>query len=237
MGLLRSLLGKLGGSSEAPRPSSTSKPEIVRLANTSSEYEYVKRVKCRACGGATSSYRRGSETAKSFSYEGGCFRRGTMHDFWVFTCKSCKLKRELAFEVPGPSLEDLDNFSQQIDDGSIKMVALPSADEARRRFAGQTIDKQSVRQEVIKDLMEKLDLERNLEKTISQPMFILAAADLNLTEFVHAYAVLCTRLAMKNHDGGKTLTVQLPKVVMRALAEPHSSEARNECLDFLLRDD
>ena len=68
---IRSILGKLLG-----RPSISPKklqPEIVRLADVPAEYVYLKRVKCRSCGGSTSGSRHGAEYQNDATYRNGRF--------------------------------------------------------------------------------------------------------------------------------------------------------------------
>jgi hypothetical protein len=239
--LIRSILNKTGGGSNVSR--SEPQPEIIRLHDIPAEYAYLKKAKCRSCGGPTSASRLGSEAQNDFVYQDGRFVSGTMHDFWTITCTTCGAKRKLTIAVPAMDagevkIEDRNGSKWvTIDNRELQLEVIPSWESVKKRFAGQVIDRRSIRQEAIKEVFDGLELDKNLERVIRNPRMLLALGDLSLSEFFGAYLALCMQLAMKKNPGASNLTVQVPESVMRALNEPESHEALEEGLDFLLGGD
>src|SRR5437879_5251436 len=66
-----------------------------------------------------------------------------------------------------------------------EFVVMPSREEAMRRFDGQIIDVNSVRQEVMKRVLDRFNLEDDIRKILQTPRVLLALEDLNLSEFVN----------------------------------------------------
>jgi hypothetical protein len=118
-----------------------------------------------------------------------------------------------------------------------KVVAIPTREEAKKRFAGQAFDRKSIRQEVLKKAFDSINLEKDLLKLIQKPRFILAQNDLNVTEFIAVYFALCMELAKKKQPGATKLTVGMEESVVRLFNEPHSRGALDGALDLLLRGD
>jgi len=70
--------------------------KIVELANVHAEYEYVKNIRCKKCGGEVNAERQGGGMPVG---EGQNLR---MHDDWTITCRKCKKKEEITLSVPSP---------------------------------------------------------------------------------------------------------------------------------------
>ena len=68
--------------------------EVMELADIPAEYEYVKNLRCKRCGGRVDAARAGSEPGEPGN------PLGRMHDIWNITCSSCGDTRQLVFSVP-----------------------------------------------------------------------------------------------------------------------------------------
>jgi len=113
-------------------------------------------------------------------------------------------------------------------------AVIPDRETAKRRFAGQVLDFNAVRQEVVRRLVDRVSEGKDVPIVIQRPRLLLALEDLNLTEFFVVYFSLCARSALDKHTGGERLTVPVERSVLRALKEPNSKEAVEEGLKFLL---
>jgi hypothetical protein len=115
-------------------------------------------------------------------------------------------------------------------------ATIPSREAVLTKFAGQTIDTNSIRKEVVAEVLDRLDFEKDIPTIIQRPRLLLALGDLNVTEFFAAYFAVCTRMAIRPNPGEQELTVLVPDIVMHALTKPYSSETLDQGLDFLLGD-
>ena len=243
------LRGKRGGGASKVVPAKP-QPEVIQLAGVNAEYVYLKKVKCRSCGADTSALRRGSDGPHDLAYEGDQMVPGTMHDFWTIFCNACGATRELTIAVPLPTgridFKVNESYTDEkggrsasvtINGREHKVVAIPTREEAKKRFAGQAFDRKSIRQEVLKKAFDSINLEKDLLKLIQKPRFILAQNDLNVTEFIAVYFALCMELAKKKQPGATKLTVGMEESVVRLFNEPHSRGALDGALDLLLRGD
>jgi hypothetical protein len=172
-----------------------------------------------------------------------------MHDYWTIFCNACGMTRELTLAVPQPDKVMFElteptreengrqTMTAEIDGREVKIQAMPTCEAIRQRFAGQKFDTKSIRQPVIKEVYDRLNVDKNLILAIKKPRILLALGDLNITEFFTLYFALCMELAKKKNPGGTRITVGVEDSVVQLLNEPNSQAALEKALDVLLRGD
>ena len=118
-----------------------------------------------------------------------------MHDFWTIFCNACGRTREFTLAVPKPDKGMFTiteptreengrlRMTAEIDGREVTIQATPTGEEVRQHFAGQKFDTKSIRQPIIEDAYNRLNVDKNLLVAIPKPRILLALGDLNITEF------------------------------------------------------